>query len=581
MQLEDRKLAFYRHKEAVLLLVLAIAAPLAFALYTGNIWEDYFITFRHSQHLCEGKGLVYNVGERVHGFTSPLGVLLPALCYFVTGQTSYVPALWLFRALCIAAFVSGGWLVLRKIIEAGSSRWTTYAFVLLYCLEAKTLAFSVNGMETALMLLFVGWTVFLWDRQSPRTWLWRGIAWAGLMWTRPDGCIYIAALAITEMFWGLGNRRRLLLSYLKSAGLTTVIYLPWLLFAIWYYGSAIPQTIQAKTPVGIGDLGVGGLLERIYFMLPHRAAYAYAPIYFPTFWLDGPDWVYKFTYATGIFALVYWLLPVNDRFGRTASFCFTMLSLYVAYVALPFPWYLPPVTLFASITFSRGIVTLANSIAGSAAANGLVARASQARTALALCCLGFAILGVGVLAVLGMTVKQIYVQEHEIEMGNRREIGLWLKDHVHADETVFLEPIGYIGYFSQVKIVDWPGLVSPRVVQLRREGVTLEKMPNELKPNWVIFRPHEVKKLVGENPSFLTHYQPIKVFDVKRKLRQYEPIPGENYVKLDSTFLVFKRKTSPDETAVPADLQSSARECDLYVSQLLASPEQSRWMGGS
>ena len=50
--------------------------PTAYTLYTNHIWEDFFITFRHSQNLCEGKGLVYNEGERVHGFTSPLGVLL-------------------------------------------------------------------------------------------------------------------------------------------------------------------------------------------------------------------------------------------------------------------------------------------------------------------------------------------------------------------------------------------------------------------------------------------------------------------------------------------------------------------------
>jgi hypothetical protein len=61
--------------------VVAVLVPLLYALYTGHIWEDYFITFRHSQNLCEGHGLVYRPGERVHGFTSPLGTLLPALCY--------------------------------------------------------------------------------------------------------------------------------------------------------------------------------------------------------------------------------------------------------------------------------------------------------------------------------------------------------------------------------------------------------------------------------------------------------------------------------------------------------------------
>ena len=58
--------------------VAAALSPLGYALYTDHIWEDFFITFRHSENLARGDGLVYQPGERVHGFTSPLGVLLPA-----------------------------------------------------------------------------------------------------------------------------------------------------------------------------------------------------------------------------------------------------------------------------------------------------------------------------------------------------------------------------------------------------------------------------------------------------------------------------------------------------------------------
>ncbi|MHC5541492.1 hypothetical protein ACYOEI_25000, partial [Singulisphaera rosea] len=91
--------------------VVAVAtglSPLAYALYTNHVWEDFFITFRHSQNLCEGHGLVYYPGERVHGFTSPLGTLLPALCFLATGSRTYFEALWAFRVLSIVAFAGGG-----------------------------------------------------------------------------------------------------------------------------------------------------------------------------------------------------------------------------------------------------------------------------------------------------------------------------------------------------------------------------------------------------------------------------------------------------------------------------------------
>ena len=51
---------------------------LAFAAFTQHAWEDYYITYRVSKNLATGHGLVYTVGERVHAFTSPLNVLLPA-----------------------------------------------------------------------------------------------------------------------------------------------------------------------------------------------------------------------------------------------------------------------------------------------------------------------------------------------------------------------------------------------------------------------------------------------------------------------------------------------------------------------
>src|SRR4051812_31136182 len=88
----------------IALIVLTCSTPLAYALYTDHIWEDYFITFRYSRNLARGHGLVYTPGERVHGFTSPLGTLLPALFDSIAGSESYVPALWMYRILSIAAF---------------------------------------------------------------------------------------------------------------------------------------------------------------------------------------------------------------------------------------------------------------------------------------------------------------------------------------------------------------------------------------------------------------------------------------------------------------------------------------------
>ena len=101
----------------------AVAVPLIFTWFTGQIWEDFFITFRHARNWALGEGLVYQIGERVHGFTSPLNVGLLALFDRAFGAPeSYLPALWAYRVVNIACFASGAVLFARLLLVQGSPR---------------------------------------------------------------------------------------------------------------------------------------------------------------------------------------------------------------------------------------------------------------------------------------------------------------------------------------------------------------------------------------------------------------------------------------------------------------------------
>ena len=84
--------------------VLAFCIAAAFALATNHAWEDYYITFRVSKNLATGRGPVFTPGERVHAFTSPLNMLLPAALSYATGNRSDAAVLWLFRVISAASF---------------------------------------------------------------------------------------------------------------------------------------------------------------------------------------------------------------------------------------------------------------------------------------------------------------------------------------------------------------------------------------------------------------------------------------------------------------------------------------------
>ena len=87
-----------------------MAVPLLFAALTNHAWEDYYITLRASRNLVDGHGLVFQPGERVHTFTSPLGVLVPAFFTWVVGSGHEAAALWLFRGLSAGLLGAAAWL---------------------------------------------------------------------------------------------------------------------------------------------------------------------------------------------------------------------------------------------------------------------------------------------------------------------------------------------------------------------------------------------------------------------------------------------------------------------------------------
>jgi hypothetical protein len=51
------------------------------------IIDDAFISFRYSENLVRGHGLVFNPGERVEGYTNFLWVMVMAGVYALTGES--------------------------------------------------------------------------------------------------------------------------------------------------------------------------------------------------------------------------------------------------------------------------------------------------------------------------------------------------------------------------------------------------------------------------------------------------------------------------------------------------------------
>ncbi len=530
---------FSKLRIIILFSCLFVAVPLAYILYTGHMWEDFFITFKYSKNLCEGNGLVYEAGEKVHGFTSPAGTLLPAFCYLVTGADSFEKAIWLFRILfCIPAFAAAGVFVLLVFLKDNTIHKLTPAVFagLLFIVEAKSVMFSVNGMETGLMLFFLAWSFYLVSREKI-DWLQNGVAWGGLMWTRPDSCIYIAALTAAFFIFGFERRKAFVISILKSSAVAAVVYLPWFLWAWYYYGSPVPNTVLAKEGLNAGTNGVLVMFNNLIARLPYTTSWIFAPVY-PHFGGWNPL-IYIFSSVVGVFAFIYWIIPYSagDRLGRAASFVFFLISIYFAYMPFPFPWYFPPAAMIGVIVVVRGVFTLSKRM-----------KKEENRVAVPVLCL----FGVFVLMTVNLVLAsyQMMLQQKYIENGTRRQVGEWIKHNTARTDTIYVEALGYIGYFSERKMIDFPGLVSPEVVKLvKKDKLNYATVIDRLQPDWVVVRMEDYYlNLLPRSPYFRGNYKEIIVIDAAYGLDALGYIPGEGYLLYDSCYYILKKKDSATAT---------------------------------
>jgi hypothetical protein len=510
----------------LLLVAVCMGAPLAYTLFTRHTWEDFYITYRFSRNLCAGQGLVYEPGRRVHGFTSPLGVLLPAFAFEVTGRDDM--ALDLFRALSIAAFAAACVLAAQAVFRATGSLTGMVFCVLWSALDAKSIAFATNGMETAFVLLFLTAGIYQMTAASSQRWQARGLLWSGLMWTRPDGCVFIASLVFMEMVMNTVSGRRqagvLVKSLAKSALLAGVIYLPWFVWAWAYYGSPIPNTVRAKAPPDYWQY-VGTVAHDLPHYFRERAETIFTPIYAATFG-GWPAWTGALSVLLSLGACLYWILPTGDRLGRSASAGFVLLMVYAMCISEFYPWYVPPLTWLATLTWVCAAVQL-------------IAVPRVRWAVIALLCGGCLVSGYLSL----MMARQMKLQQSIVEAEQRIPLGRWLAKNVPPADRVYVECLGYLGYFSGRRMVDWPGLVSPEVVHLRREGHDLHTVIPVLKPEWLVLRPADADRL-RDLPGMRQEYQHVQTFDIRPQIDELPPLPGAGYLHVDAVFLVFRRQPS-------------------------------------
>ncbi len=531
------------HAALVLFLV-----TMCFALITNHVWEDHYITYRCSVNLATGNGPVFTPGEHVHAFTSVLNMAIPALLRYLLGEGSDRAVLWSYRIICSLLLSASAYLICRSLLRYGFKTLSLAGALVLVFLESKVVDYTINGQEVALMIFFLTLGVVAILGHVKRPWLILAISWAGAMYTRPDGFIYSSSAAIGFfLFFPFAKEGRTRIGLLKTYVLAGVIsfcmFLPWMIWAQQYYGSFVPHTVIAKgLELPRGKEFLHYLLVQFFFGF----RYDFASVGMPTLYVYGPWNCYLegILRQTSFFACIYFLCPWATRSGRALSLAALISLTYLNYIPVAATsWYFPNAWFYVALSAGFILHDLRR------LSDWIGQRAENLNVKFWLKFVRRFIPGLLMTVIIAMTMmvcQQMYYQQRIIENSVRTKIGLWLKEHARTPkDTVFLECLGYLGYFSNMKIYDCPGLGSPEVVKARLAQDNVNDWGGiviQLKPDWIVARPRDEVMLKQFHPDVLDPYEKVIKFDNFKAILEPAWMPGRNYLCGDAIFTIYRRK---------------------------------------
>src|SRR5262245_29628151 len=127
-------------------LVLLLISRAAFWVLLPHATDDAYIAFRSARHLSEGQVLVFNLGERVMVFTSPLWTLWTALGILLVHD----PVVWTRASAVLLDALT--LICLSSVLENRAGRAAAWCFAIFFASWPFFGAIAVSGLEMSAMV---------------------------------------------------------------------------------------------------------------------------------------------------------------------------------------------------------------------------------------------------------------------------------------------------------------------------------------------------------------------------------------------------------------------------------------------
>jgi arabinofuranosyltransferase len=512
---------------------LQVAIAVACFLFIGFIFslglaDDSYISLRFARNFAAGHGLVFNVGERVEGYTCFLWVLLIGLA------KRAVPALDLVRFAKVlgVAFGVASLLVIYRFSSflagqadtgsaepgetppptRGAAAFASAGFAFFLMLVATDFPFvywSFSGMETSFYVaIMVGsaycFTMYL--AVGPRRLVhlgWSSLLLAAAVLTRPEtGIVPFLNLAFVLALERQNMKRALAI---MAVPLLAVLA-PYLAWRYHYYGHLLPNTYYAKVRGGSLALSLFGIKYLARGAIPHAILVAF---------------------------VVAKIARLRRRLRRLDAYVLGQLGLWVIAIVYTgadhfielryFVYMLPFMYLFAFDEIAGVAWRMSQGLSHIARGRSL----PQAGRALIGIFAVVSFLAVFYYNSLGITAT-VLCGKHLGDKWGR--LGRWLEENSRPADVIATPVVGAIGYYCDRTIVDMVGIVDPVIAHSTRgkpgEG---PKDHGLFDTEYVLGRRPKYIYLLSSAPTeqaFLKRPDPIPAI---QDLKRFFPNPGYEF----------------------------------------------------
>jgi hypothetical protein len=448
----DRR-AYLKHPDLPRLLVfIAVVATLFIAehysiLYLRNVVDDAATSLQYAKNFALGRGLVFNAGERVEGYTNFLWVVIEAPLYLVSRVTggSFVSLVIHANILIAGAVVAVAGSVVRRLTD--SALLPLILALGLCVLDNSFTCWAAFALENHLLALTFLGAIWFAAVPHPRRYLRVGLCLAAAHMTRPDAGLFAAVLLANELIeaacvaFGSRRDRPAAFGIAREAVLAGAVWLG--VFGVYfawrynYYGYPFPNTYYLK---------LGGAIDA---------------------WARGGEYVQSFFAERAYFPLgaALALLGIRDRTLRGIFFYLLLHTTYVAYVGGDFfsghRFFVAQWPLFA-IACGAGVFRLLR-VAELPRIEAALLRVGLSAEFLA------GSLAFAVLAILVVTWTRgrefgplaLEIRPWRENLRKNKELALWFKANAPPDASIATCLIGHTGLFSERRIIDLCGVIDP------------------------------------------------------------------------------------------------------------------------